>query len=316
MQRSLPDLNLLAVLDALLAEGSVTRAARRLHLSVPAASRALARARAATGDAILVRAGRGLVPTPRALAMRAQVRALVLEADRVLGGARPEEPSRLERHLTIRADDGLLLVVGEALLGAARREAPGVTLGFRAEGDESVAELREGVVDLDVGVQGALGPEVRVQTVHRDRAVALVRAGSPLSRGALTLRRLAAAEHVVRSRHGRFRPSRLDELLGRADLARRVRVVVPTSLALALTVARSDAVAIVLSTFAAAAARVLPVRAVALPFALEPTSISLAWHPRFDRDPAHAWLRQTLQRLLGELAPAAGRARTGATSTR
>src|SRR5215203_1105933 len=91
-----PDLNLLVTLDVLLAEGSVARAARRLRLSPSAMSRALARLREATGDPLLVRAGRGLVPTPRALELRERVGQLVTDAQALL---RPAESLRLDRLL-------------------------------------------------------------------------------------------------------------------------------------------------------------------------------------------------------------------------
>ena len=84
---STADFNLLITLDVLLAEGSVARAAKRLRLSPSAMSRALARLRETTGDPLLVRAGRGLVPTPRALALREQVSQLVQEVEAVLRGA-------------------------------------------------------------------------------------------------------------------------------------------------------------------------------------------------------------------------------------
>src|ERR1700709_727678 len=98
------DLNLLVALNALLSEGSVSRAAERLGLSESAMSRTLARLRETTGDALLVRAGRAMVPTPRALALRDRVKELVDEAHAVL---RPDGPgldlSTLERRFTVRA---------------------------------------------------------------------------------------------------------------------------------------------------------------------------------------------------------------------
>jgi DNA-binding transcriptional LysR family regulator len=105
---SLPDLNLLITLDVLLAEGNVSRAAKRLHLSPSAMSRTLTRLREATGDPLLVRAGRGLVPTPRALKLRDQVGRIVEEATEVL---RPEEQLNfkdLVRTFTLRSSEGFV----------------------------------------------------------------------------------------------------------------------------------------------------------------------------------------------------------------
>src|SRR6478735_1498917 len=101
-----PDFNLLVTLDAVLAAGSVARAAQRLRLSPSAMSRALARVRETTGDPLLVRAGRGLVPTPRALQLRDRVRHLVEDAELVLRPAEKLDLGRLVRTFTLRARDG------------------------------------------------------------------------------------------------------------------------------------------------------------------------------------------------------------------
>ena len=113
---STPDLNLLVTLDVLLTEGSVARAAKRLRLSPSAMSRALARLRATTGDPLLVRAGRGLVPTPRAIELRERVGLLVEDAQAVL---RPREALNLKqlvRTFTLRTSDGFAENFGPALI--------------------------------------------------------------------------------------------------------------------------------------------------------------------------------------------------------
>ena len=118
-----PDFNLLLTLDALLDEGSVAGAARRLSLSPSAMSRALARLRETTGDPLLVRAGRGLVPTPRALALRAQVSQLVQEAEAVLRPQQEIDPAHLVRTFRLRSSDGFVESVGAALLARLAAEA-------------------------------------------------------------------------------------------------------------------------------------------------------------------------------------------------
>jgi DNA-binding transcriptional LysR family regulator len=285
------DLNLLVALDALLAEGSVTGAARRLHLSVPATSRVLGRVRDALGDEVLVRAGRGLVPTPRALALRERVRRTVDDA-RAIFAAGPGEPART---VTLRVDDAVIAIVAPALLAAVRRHAPGITLTFAAEGDEDVGALRDGRVDLDIGVQGPLGPEIRSRYLLDDRLVVIAHRAR---RGRLTLARFAAAEHVAVSRRGRRRGP-VDDALARRGLARTVRVVVPDQLAAAVVVAQTDLIALVSERFAAAIARRLPVRSWAVPVALPAARVAMAWHPRFDDDPAHRWVRDRIIALVG-----------------
>ena len=126
----MPDLNLLITLDALLAEGSVAGAAKRLRLSASAMSRALARLRETTGDPLLVRAGRGLVPTPRALALREHVSRLVLDAHAVLRPTQTLDMAQVERTFTLRTSEEFVENFGPALLARIALEAPGVRLRF------------------------------------------------------------------------------------------------------------------------------------------------------------------------------------------
>src|SRR5215217_5786426 len=164
----LPDLNLLYTLDVLLDEGSVAGAARRLRLSPSAMSRALTRLRAVTGDPLLVRAGRGLVPTPRALEMRAQVRELVEEAQALLRPAAGLNLSTLRRSFTLRASDGFAETFGPALIRLVGAEAPGVSLRFVRKLDKDSGGLRNGSIDVETGVvAGAIGPEVRAKALFR-----------------------------------------------------------------------------------------------------------------------------------------------------
>ncbi|RKG92204.1 LysR family transcriptional regulator [Corallococcus terminator] len=294
------DLNLLVALDALLREGSVARAAERLHLSAPAMSRTLTRIRTALGDPVLVRAGRGLVPTPRALALQEQVRAVVREATALLAPGTPTPPAQLTRTLTVRVNDGIIPLLGASLYQRARDEAPGLTLRFVAEGTEDVEALRDGDVDLDIGVQNALGPEIRVQRLGEDTFAVLVARTSPLARGKLTLERFARAEYVVASRRGMTR-NPLDALLERRGHVRRVTGVVPNLLAAAALVARTQAIAVVPSVFARSAAALMPLRVRAVPLETGSFVVAQAWHPRFDRDPAHVWLRRSVKTLWDEL---------------
>src|SRR6266704_3115254 len=120
------DMNLLAALDALLAEGSVTGAARRLGLSSSAMSRTLARLREATGDPLLVRAGRGLVPTPRALELRQQVGRVVQDGEALLRPARLLDLSRLDRTFTLRTNESFVEEFGPRLVARIGAEAPDV----------------------------------------------------------------------------------------------------------------------------------------------------------------------------------------------
>ncbi len=304
------DLNLLAALDALLSHGSVTGAAEAMGLSASAMSRTLARIRTATGDPILAPAGRGLVPTPRAIAIRERVRAALTEAQTLLGHAAGGELRDVKRVVTIRADDSVAAALGPALLERIREEVPGLSVVFSSEGTEDVASLREGRVDLDIGVQDALGPEIRTSRLFDDERIVLERdRPARRRRRRMTLEEFAEAEHIDASRRGLLRGP-VDDLLERNGLERVVRTVVPTQLAAAMLVAQSDAVSLVSARFAETLVGILPVRAVAPPAPLEKVAISLAWHPRHDGDRVHAWLRDSIREVVGSIR-ARGRRRQG-----
>lgn len=292
---STPDFNLLLTLDILLAEGSVARAARRLQLSPSAMSRALSRLRETTGDPLLVRAGRGLVPTPRALALREEVRRLVQDVQAVL---RPDETldlPRLTRTFTLRTSDGFVESFGAALFAAIAGEAPGVRLHFLQKPDKDSAPLRDGRVDLETGViEASLGPEVRSQALFGDRLLGVVRAGHPLCDGPITARRYAEARHVIVSRTG-LEGDAVDLPFLPPGLARKVDTLV-SGFSSALALARaSDLIATV------------PERhtqnlrdgmfSFPLPVASQVFTVSMLWHPRLDADPAHRWLRGKLRQV-------------------
>jgi DNA-binding transcriptional LysR family regulator len=285
------DLNLLKVFDALLAEGSVTGAAERLGLSVPATSRALARLRRAVGDPIFVRAGRGLVPTPFALRAASQVRAVLDGAQALLAGERDFDPAALTRTFTIRINDGLAAMLGTDLGRRVGVQAPGVTLRFAAEGDEDPGALRDGTVDLDIGVHPPAPPDLRTELLYTERNVALVAADSPLGRtGRPALDQFCAYPHVVTSRRGRARGP-LDDALAQAGYERLVSVVVPSFTTAALLAAQGQLVAVVPEGFARQCVATLSARWFALPVPVPALPITQQWHTRLDLDPAQRWLR-------------------------
>jgi len=290
-----PDLNLLVTLDVLLAEGSVARAAARLRLSPSAMSRALARLRAATGDPLLVRAGRGLVATPRALALREEVSRLVHDADAVLRPAETLDLARLARTFTLRTRDGFVENFGADLVARVGREAPGVRLRFMPKLDRDSAPLRDGSVDLETGVVGeATGPEVRAQALFRDRFIGVVRKGHPLSRGRITPARYAAGRHVFVSRRGR-EAGPIDEALQALGLERRI-VTIVGGFATALALARgSDLIASVPERHTGRLRAGM--HSFRLPVAIPEVTVSLLWHPRMDADPAHRWLRACVRKV-------------------
>jgi len=298
---SAPDLNLLITLDALLSEGSVAGAARRLRLSPSAMSRALARLRDTTGDPLLVRAGRGLVPTPRALALREQVGGLVRDAQAVLRPAEGLDPAALSRTFTLRITDGFVENFGARLLTLIEDQAPGVRLRFMQKLDKDSAPLREGAVDLETGVVGqSASPELRTRALFQDRYVGVMRAAHPLARGNVTLTRYLAARHVLVSRRGR-ESGPMDDALAQSGRARHIATVAGGfSTALAL-VRETDLIATVPERHTGTLREGM--RSFALPFAMAPFTVSMLWHPRMDGDAAHRWLRGIVLQACGADAP-------------
>jgi len=293
-----PDLNLLVTLDVLLTEGSVARAAKRLNLSASAMSRALARLRETTGDPLLVRAGRGLVPTPRALELRDQVGALVRQAEAALTPVKPLKLGKLVRTFTLRTNEGFVENFGPALLARIEKDAPAVRLRFFPKPDKDTGPLRDGVVDLETAVVGATyGPEVRVRALFRDRYVGVVLAGHPLAAGAISTQLYASAEHVVAARQSDARGA-VDDALEGLNMARSIRLIVggfSASLALARA---TDMVATVPERHTSTLRDGM--HSFALPFEVPQFTISLLWHPRMEADPAHRWLRNCVIEACGK----------------
>lgn len=288
-----PDLNLLFTLDALLQQGSVAGAGRKLGLSPSAMSRALARLRTVTGDPLLVRAGRGLVATPRAEAMRGEVHRLVEDARAVLRPSDSVDLYRLERTFVLRTSDGFAETFGPALIQRIAEEAPRVRIRFIRKLDKDSAGLRDGDIDLETGVvESMIGPEVRAQSLFSDRYVGVVRTDHPLTLGGITAERYADGRHVLVTRQG-LDLGAIDDTLETLGLARTI-VTTVDGFAAALALARgSDLISTVpekhtlglrdgMTTFT-------------LPFETQPFTISLLWHPRMEGDAAHRWLRQLVR---------------------
>lgn len=305
------DLTLLLTLDALLQSETVTLAARRLGLSTPAVSHALARIRERLGDPLLVRAGRTLVRTPRAEALRPQVRQLVEDASRVLRAAVPFSPRTLRRTFTVFTTDHVLLVLGPALERILRDEAPDVTLRALPSVADDWIPLRDGVADLSVCILGHFPSEFRTRRLFTDRFVCVVRRDHPAVGRRLSLETYLALDHIVVAPLGR--PSQVDAVLAERGLERRVRRIVPYFVTGLLMAAGSDAVLTVSDRAAHALAPQFGLRVLPPPLPLPPYALHLLWHPRLEHEPANRWLRDVFLRAARETASAQTTRSTGAT---
>lgn len=295
---STPDLNLLITLDVLLGELSVARAARRLGLSPSAMSRALARLREATGDPLLVRAGRGLVPTPRALELRERVSELVPEVTAVLSPTERLDPAKLDRTFTLRSSDGFVENFGPRLVAQVHAEAPGVRLRFLQKPDKDSRPLREGTVDLETGVvDEEMSPELRTSALFLDRFVGVARRDHPFAPRRPTLARYLSSRHVSVSRRGEEQ-GMIEALLEPLGHRREIATVVG-GFGAAIALARnSDLIATVPERHTENLRDGL--WSFQLPFVSPTFTVSLIWHPRMEADAAHRWLRACVRAVCGQ----------------
>lgn len=298
-----PDLNLLIALDTFLAEGSVAGAARRLGLSASAMSRTLGRLRTATGDPLLVRAGRNMVLTPYAQEIRERARNAAFEARALLSPSSAGlSLTALDRTFVIRANDGFVEAFGAQLIAEVAAAAPKARLRFAPKPEKSAKHLREGLVDLEIGTLGNMGPEIRLQALFRDRFVGVVRKGHPLAAmPVINAEHYVAFGHVVASRRERV-TGPVDEALADIGLQRNIAAVVPGFPASLAVAKASDLVALVPGSFllnqADDAFHVFE-----LPVKTRGLTVSQMWHPRNEVDPAHRWLRTLVLGVCRRLVP-------------
>lgn len=287
------DLNLLIALDALLQEGSVTRAALRVGLSTPAMSHALGRLRERLDDPVLVRAGRGMVLTPRAEALRPRVHTLVAEARQALAPERPFSAAALDRTFVVLATDYVLSTLGAPLDRSLREEAPLASLRFIPNTKDDPALLRAGEADLAIGIYGDLPQEMRSRQLLTDRFVVVVRQAHPIKR--LSLAQFVELPHIQVAPRG-TPGGYIDDLLRERGLARRVARAVPYFLPALVLASQTDYLLTISERLAQQMAPSLGLRLLDAPLPLQPYALSLVWHPRFDGDPGHRFLRDAFAR--------------------
>jgi DNA-binding transcriptional LysR family regulator len=208
----------------------------------------------------------------------------------------PQAPQlmSLQRIFSIQVGEGLFSSLGSRLLARVRAEAPRVTLRFVGESHEDTHSLRDGSVDIEVGQVHRSEPETRIEPLLHERMVGVVRAEHPLAGKRVTLKRFAAADHVVFSRRGRL-TGPVDTRLAEHGLQRRVVACAPNPAGGLFLIANSDLVGLVPAQIGRDALIALDLNTFEIPLELPPLEISMAWHPRYDADGAHGWLRQCLR---------------------
>lgn len=286
------DLNLLVALEALLEEKNVTRAAQRLNMSQPAASRALGRLRALFSDALLVDGPGGYILSARAEEMRPQLATLLAGVGDMLK-ANAFDPATATGRIRLLMPDLQAAVLAPHLLARLTREAPLLDLHIAAPGTNGFEALEQGGADAMVALIDDAPAGIQRRRLYDEELVTLMRAQHPALGRKLTLERFLALEHIVVSVTG-VGPAPVDAALARMGQTRRVKLRVPNFFAAAEIAARSDLVMTLPSSLARAAATMGRFVALPPPLDLELFTMSLVWHARQQDAPRHIWLRRTI----------------------
>jgi len=293
------DLNLLATLDALLAESNVTRAATRLNLTQPAVSAQLSRLRQLFGDPLLLPAanGRGMTPTPRALELAEPLQAALQALEAVVRRRPAFDPHADARRFVIAASDQSVATLGLALMRAwPTRTGPRVRLAFVSSGVAGLAELMErGQIDLLLGSERMMLPALKARRMYEERFVVAQRKAHPRGTAPYTLEAYCALEHVLVSTSGGSFFGFMDEHLEALGRTRQVALSLQHFTLVPEILACTDYIS------------TLPERLLMrcrdrldlfdLPFEARGFTLFAGWHARNHNDPAHTWLRETISEI-------------------
>lgn len=294
------DIRLLRCFDALMADRSVSHAARRLNISQPSMSVALGKLRTILGDPLLVRGSGEMVPTSRALMLLETVRSVLDGVDTLGAGALTFDPRSARIQFTLTAP----AYIGYALLPRLIRElercAPNVRVEVRAANRERATEwLARGEIDFRLGWIRDPPPGLRFKTLYKERLVCLSRRNHPAIAGRLTCEHFCTLPHI-RTMVDRLSESGqvIDDLVEEACGKRlKVALVAQEALIVPYVVATSDHIAVLPERLARAFAGHLPIRIYTIPLPVPDQEIGLYWHERTHRNPAHAWFRGLLAKI-------------------
>lgn len=296
------DLNLLRVFDAVMAEGSLTRAARSLALTQPAASHAVQRLRDALGDELFVRTTHGMRPTARAETLWPPVRAALASLKQTIAPA-DFDPTRDAVQWRLAMADATAVLLAPALLAAIEGSGALVNLRVLPLTTRDPRRLLEaGEIDVAVGffpeaipaiVAAGTDTKLRHARLYSTSYVCVMRRGHPLAGKPLTLEAYCAAHHLLVSFSGR--PHGLvDQALASLQRQRRIVMTVNQFFTAGRIVARSDLLTVLPEGFVDATGYRDELVTRELPLQLAPVSVEMLWHLRHDPDPAHRWLREQI----------------------
>jgi len=294
------NLNALVALDALLSERNVTRAAKRIGITQPAMSQSLARLRELFGDPLLVRKGRAMVLTPRAEAMVLPLSEALLSVERALQLGMGFEAATSTRIFKVALTDLGVTMVLPSVLRVVGQEAPGVRVQVEPLSDLNVQDkLSSGEVDLVIAVYLGSAGGLRTEALLVEDYVCLVRRGHPLARRKrLHIEDYEAHGHVAYTPVG-FIPRPMSQVVRATSPGAGIQASVPYLLAVPEVIRRTDLVATVPRSLLSAPIELSGLVALEAPPELPTAELSQWWHPRFDLDPAHQWLRDRVRRAFG-----------------
>ncbi|MGB8681789.1 MAG: LysR family transcriptional regulator [Candidatus Binatus sp.] len=287
------DLNLLPISREFLRTRSVTRAAQALRMSQPAVSEALGRIRTRFEDDILVRVGRGMVPTRFALSLAPQV-------DTAIGGLeallKPHklDLEKIEREFIVATADTIILAIGSQLVSRLRAHAPRMSVQFIDLQHVETQALRSGDLDFIMLPRGILNDDgLSSFTLYSEEFVCIARGDHPEIKGRLTRKQIQNLTTVA------YRADQQSDLLGSMPGKEPFdQVRVPQFTLLPFLVQRSDAVALIQRHVAERFRRILNLQIIELPVRFPRVEVRAYWGPIHDHDQAHTWLRAQMQEIV------------------
>ena len=290
------DLNLLVAFEVLMRELNVTRAAEHMFITQSAMSHILHRLRQQLDDPLLVKTPAGMKPTERALALIEPIRALLTEMEQLLQPPLEFEASTSQRRFVLAATDYMELLLIPQLSGLINQIAPGIDIHVkRTESSFPVAQLESGDLDVVLGFESVLNPPAHLNCnlLFSDRMACVVRKNHPLIRKAPSLEEYVAVPHMLISRTGSHMGV-IDQKLTELGLDRRIKLIVPHFLSAPLIVAETDMVLSLPYRIAEQFKKFAPLEIFPVPIELPAYDLCMIWHPLFDKDPAHLWLRDKI----------------------
>lgn len=296
------DLNLLNVFGALWDEKNLSKAAKRLALSQPAMSHALARLRREFDDELFVRSGKGMTPTPRAIALKDDLKAILLQMQKLYESSAAMDPARFEGRVTIATTDYLEHLLLPNFLPLLKTKAPGLTLVVRAtSGTLNKTELEHGTLDMAIaGFFGPLPEGFHSKEILSETYLSIIRKGHPLVDDQLTLKDFLKLDHVLVSPQGDL-DGALDQALAKKGLKRRVVVGVSNFHTPGAIIAKTDCIATLPSRMARDHAELYGLHTFEPPLSVPGFKLKLVWHERTERDPMLVWVRSQIAATMKSL---------------